>query len=223
MVKGARFMLAFLEGIIDVLRSSMGIWHTVLFNAIGIISIFIQIMVFQMKDRKRIIYMNIASNIGWFSYFFLQGGFISGVSNIIGILSNIIFLMRQKYRWADSKLWLILFLAIAATYSALTFEDWRDIFPMLACLSSMCAFFTIKEENIRKISLCSYVLCACNSISHLYAVALIADITAFASIVVALFRYRKKDGVAPIAANAEKVERAAIEEVAVANAEKTEE
>jgi hypothetical protein len=49
-----------------------------------------------------------------------------------------------------------------------------------------------KEENIRKISLCTFAMFMCNNISKGYIVALIADITATISIIVALIRYRKK-------------------------------
>jgi hypothetical protein len=84
-----------------------------------------------MKRRKLIIFVGILSHIGWFSYFVLQGDFISGVSNVIGIISNLIFMFREKYRWANSKLWLFFFLAIAGVYSSLTFKVWKDIFPMI--------------------------------------------------------------------------------------------
>lgn len=179
------------DKMVFAMESSMGVWYSVMFNAIGVISIFLQFMIFQMKSRKNIILVGMASNVGWLSYFVLQGDFISGLSNIIGIMSNVIFLMRGKYRWADSKLWLIFFLAVAATFSIVTFQTWKDVFAMLACLSSMIAFFMIKEKNIRLISLFTYVMFMCNSISKVYVVALVADITAFASVVLALIRFAK--------------------------------
>ena len=120
-----------------------------------------------------------------------QGDFLSGVSNVIGVLSNIVFIFRGKYTWADSKWWLALFIAVAGTYSALTFKSYLDIFALIACVFSMIAFFMKKEKNIRKISLCSFAMFMCNSISKGYIVALIADITAVASIIIALLRYHK--------------------------------
>ena len=50
----------------------------------------------------------------------------------------------------------------------------------------------MKDENgIRKVALLSYCAFACNSISKLYIVALIADITALASCIIALLRYKE--------------------------------
>lgn len=179
------------EGIVTALCSSMGNYYHLLYNAIGVISIVTQFAIFQMKGRSRIILVNIASNVGWLLYFVLQGDLISGAANIIGILSNIIYIYRTKYRWASSRLWLLLFLAIAGVYSGLTFRAWNDVFPMVACLLSMLAFFMIQEVNISRISFFTYIMFMCNSISKLYIVALIADVTALTSVLLSLYRHKK--------------------------------
>ncbi|MBO5480810.1 MAG: YgjV family protein [Clostridia bacterium] len=181
------------KNIVDGLDGALGIGYPILFNAIGILSIFLQFMIFQMQDRKKIIIVSIFSNIGWLSYFALQGDLISGTANIIGIMSNIIFLLRGKYRWADSKWWLVFFLAVAGGFSLFTFKVWNDVFAFMASLSTTVAFFMLKENNIRKISLFSYCMFVCNSISKLYLVALIADITAIISVVTSLIRYSQKE------------------------------
>ncbi len=192
MYNGLFSFIEFADEMVAFLDGNLGIWYHILYNAIGVIAIIVQFMIYQMTNRKSILLVGIFSHIGFFSYFFLQGQFISGVGNVIGIISSIIFLMRDKYRWANSKLWIIFFLAVAATFSILTFKTWKDIFPMLGCLSSMLAFFMIKEENIIKISFFTYVFFMCNSISKLLIVALIADVTAFISVLISLLRLRKK-------------------------------
>ena len=144
-----------------------------------------------MRKIHTLLFVNILSNIGWFSYFVLQGDFLSGVANVIGVLSNIVFIFRGKYSWADSKWWLALFIAVAGTYSLLTFKTYLDVFALIACVFSMIAFFMKKEKNIRIISLCSFAMFICNSVSKGYIVALIADITAVASIIISLYRYRQ--------------------------------
>ena len=181
------------EKMVKTLDGAMGIWYPILFNAIGVISIFLQFMIFQMKCKKQIVFVGILSDIGWLSYFALQGDFISGTANIIGIMSKIIILLQSKYRWAESKLWNIFFVAFAAVFSVLTFKVWMDIFALMACTLSILAFFMTKENNIRKVALFAYCAFACNSISKLYVVALIADITALISCIIALIRYKNED------------------------------
>ncbi len=181
------------EKMVKTLDGTMGIWYPLLFNTIGVISIFLQFMIFQMKRKKQIVFVGILSDIGWLSYFALQGDFISGTANIIGIMSKLIILLQGKYRWAESKLWNIFFVAFAAVFSECTFKVWMDVFAVTACTLSILAFFMTKENNIRKVALLAYCAFACNSISKLYVVALIADITALISCVIALIRYRKEE------------------------------
>ena len=193
MVNNLLFSIADIsEKMVKILDGAMGIWYPILFNAIGVISIFLQFMIFQMKRKKQIVFVGILSDIGWLSYFALQGDFISGTANIIGIMSKVIILLQGKYRWAESKLWNVFFVAFAAVFSALTFKVWMDIFALMACTLSILAFFMTKENNIRKVALLAYCAFACNSISKMYVVALIADITALISCVIALIRYRKE-------------------------------
>ena len=181
------------ERMVKALDGAMGIGYPILFNAIGVISIFLQFAIFQMKRKKQIVFVGILSDIGWLSYFTLQGDFISSTANIIGIMSKIIILMQGKYRWAESKLWTIFFVAFAAVFSICTFKVWMDVFAVAACTLSILAFFMTKENNIRKVALLAYCAFACNSISKLYVVALIADITALISCIISLMRYRKKE------------------------------
>lgn len=178
---------------VKALDGAMGVGYPILFNAIGVISIFLQFAIFQMKKKKKIVFMGILSDIGWLSYFALQGDFISGTANIIGIMSKIIILLQGKYRWAESKLWNIFFVLFAACFSVLTYKVWMDVFAVAACTLSILAFFMAKENNIRKVALLAYCAFACNSISKLYVVALIADITALISCIIALLRYRKEE------------------------------
>ncbi len=181
------------ERMVKALDGAMGIGYPILFNAIGVISIFLQFAIFQMKRKKQIVFVGILSDIGWLSYFTLQGDFISSTANIIGIMSKIIILMQGKYRWAESKLWNIFFVAFAAVFSICTFKVWMDVFAVAACTLSILAFFMTKENNIRKVALLAYCAFACNSISKLYVVALIADITALISCIIALIRYSREE------------------------------
>lgn len=179
------------EKLVNALDSRMGVGYPILFNTIGVISIFLQFMIFQMKRKKQIVFVGITSDIGWLSYFALQGDFISGTANIIGIMSKIIILLQEKHAWAKSMLWNVFFVAFAAVFSVLTFQVWMDVFALAACTLSILAFFMSKENSIRKVALLAYCAFACNSISKLYIVALIADITALISCALALVRYRK--------------------------------
>ena len=177
--------------IVKSLDGALGVGYPILFNAIGVVSIFLQFMIFQMAHKKRIVFVGILSDIGWLSYFALQGDLISGTANIIGIMSKIIILSREKHRWAKSTFWNIFFVAFAAIFSTCTFRVWMDVFAVAACTLSILAFFMKDENSIRKVALFAYCAFMCNSISKGYVVALIADVTALISCIVSLIRYKK--------------------------------
>lgn len=189
------------EWIVSTLDAKLGNGYPILYNAIGVVAIFLQIMIFQMRSRKKIVLLGLFSNIGWMSYFSLQGDLISCASGIIGIVSKTIILLGSKHRWADSKWWGVCFLTFTAMYSAFTFKGMMDIFAFVASLLSVSAYFMKKENTIRKVFLLAYCVYICNSISKLYVVSLIADITALISVIVALIRYRNKDKEEELAEN----------------------
>ena len=152
--------------IVSSLGGTLGVGYPILYNVIGVISIVLQILIFQMRDRKQIV--------------------------TVGIMSKTIALLRDKHAWAKSKLWNVFFLGVAAVFSLCTFKIWKDIFALLACTSAVLAFFMEDENKIRKISLFTYSMFVCNSLSKGYVVAFIADITALISVIVSLIRYGKK-------------------------------
>ena len=71
---------AFSGWIVSSLGGTLGVGYPILYNVIGAISIILQILIFQMRDRKQIVTVGIMSDIGWLSYFVLQGDLISGTS-----------------------------------------------------------------------------------------------------------------------------------------------
>ena len=86
-----------------------------------------------MAHKKRIVFVGILSDVGWLSYFALQGDFISGTANIIGIMSKIIVLLREEHRWAESMFWNVFFVAFATIFAVCTFKVWMDVFAVAAC------------------------------------------------------------------------------------------
>ena len=183
------------DGIVYTLDTAMGAWYPILFNIIGIISIILQFLIFQMKHQRRIVTVGLFSDIGWLLYFVLQGDLISSTANVIGIMSKAIVLLRWKFKWTESRLWNVFFVLFAVVFSLFAFKSFVDIFAVIACISSVIAVFMKKENNIRKVALISFCAFVCNSISKLYIIALIADITALISIISSLIRYTKKEEV----------------------------
>jgi hypothetical protein len=91
----ANFLFSFAPysaALVQFLRSNLGIGYTILFNGIGFVAIFLQLMSFQMSNRKLLLAVSIAGNTGWMLYFLLQGDFVSGLGDFVGILQKIVFI-----------------------------------------------------------------------------------------------------------------------------------
>lgn len=171
----------------------LGIWYTIITNFIGVIAIILLALTFQMKSRNKLLLVFIFSQLCWAAYFSLQGDLSSGIMCAISIVMSLIFMQRQKHKWANSILWLFFFIALMLTCSILTFKnDWRNIFPLLGNLLTAISFFMLNEKILRVINIGTYLCWMGNSISKFYIVALISDTLTFISVIVSIIRFNKE-------------------------------
>ena len=178
------------KAIVDAMLS-LGVWNDIIVNAVGVVALIFLVASYQMKERTAIFNVYLGAAISWIFYFVLQGNIASALMNIVGIVRTIIFKLRGKYKWVDSYWTLVVFLVVMLGLTALSFRDWRDIFPLLATAFSTFAFFAIKEKSIRVINLGAYVAWILNGVTCGYWVALACDSITFVSLVIALVRFSK--------------------------------
>ena len=183
---------------IVAILSPLGIWYTIITNFIGVIAIILLALSFQMKSRKKLLFVFIFSQLCWALYFSLQGDLSSGVMCTLSIVMSLIFMQREKHKWANSILWLFFFIALMLTCSILTFKnDWRNLFPLFGNLLTTISFFMLNEEVLRVINIETYLCWMGNSISKFYIVALISDTLTFISVIVSIIRFNKKQKETP--------------------------
>lgn len=171
--------------------SSLGVWNDIIVNGVGVMALILLVASYQMKNRTMMFNVYFGTAISWVFYFGLQGNIASALMNVVGIVRTFVFRLRGKHKWVDSYLTLIVFLVGMTGLTALSFRDWRDIFPLVATASQTIAFFAIKENTIRAINLFGYVAWILNGITCGYWVALACDCITFVSLVVALVRFSK--------------------------------
>lgn len=182
-------MAEFGKSVVSYLSSTIGIWHAVIFNAFGIISICLKIIELQLKRRNYIILFSIGSAIGWVIYFFLNGNVASSLVSTVAIIQAIIFYQRGKHKWAQSKFWLFLFLAVQVLICIFTFKDWTTFLSVSAGLFGTLAYFVMKEKVYRYLILCSLICWLLNSTFNFYLIAFLADTLSTVSIIISITRY----------------------------------
>lgn len=180
------------KSIVDAMLS-LGIWNDIIVNGVGVVALIFLVASYQMKDRTSIFNVYLGAAIAWIFYFLLQGNIASALMNVVGIVRTLIFKLRGKYKWVDSKWTLVIFLVVMLGLTALSFRDWRDVFPLLATAFSTFAFFAIKEKSIRVINLGAYLAWILNGVTCGYWVALACDSITFISLIVALVRFAKAE------------------------------
>ena len=190
------FIMVFLNKLsadIVATLTPLGIWYTIITNFIGVIAIILLSASFQMKSRSKLLAVFIFSQLCWAIYFSLQGDLSSGVMCTICIVMSLIFMQREKHKWANSILWLFFFIALMVTCSILTFKnDWRNLFPLFGNLLTTISFFMLNQKVLRFINIGTYLCWMGNSISKLYIVALISDTLTFISVIVSIIRFNKE-------------------------------
>ena len=177
------------NNLVEVLNSGLGIWYLIIVNIFGVIAILAKVSEFQLKSRKGIFFLAIISFVCWTLYFILQGDFVSGLINIVCVVELIVFLQREKYKWANKKWLLVLFLAIQLTLGILTFKVWHDVFAILAGIFTTFSYFVLSKKTYRILSVFNMSFWVANSISKTYLFALINDTFGLLSVLIAILRF----------------------------------
>lgn len=175
--------------------SELGVYYTVLTTVVGAISVVILFLSYQMKTRGKILATYIGSATGWAIYFTLMGDLTSAVLNLIGIARSIVFLQREKHRWANSLFWLFFFIAVMMACTLATFASWKDLFPLVGNILGTISFYVLNETLLRALNVGTYCMWLGNSVSKGFLMAIISDSFALISCVISLIRYRKKEEV----------------------------
>ncbi len=178
------------DGIKNGLVGALGsLWFQILINAVGVFAIAVKVIETQNKKRSAIILLAILNYLLWISYFILNGNFTSAIVNSISCIQALVFLQRGKYKWADSKFWLIFFLAVQVVASFFTWNGPLSLFSIVAGMLSTIAYFVMDEKLYRWFFLALILLWIGNGIAYGYVIALIHDIFASVSIIIAIIRY----------------------------------
>ena len=125
-----------------------------LFGGLGILT---SALIYQQKTGKRLLVYKLISDVFWAAQYFFVGGYSGLAISIIAIIRESIFLNQGK-RWADTKLWLLLFASLSLLSAALTWSSVLSILPTVASLLSVFGFW---RANPKLSKLLAYPISAC--------------------------------------------------------------
>ena len=174
---------------VQVLNDNLGIFYSIILNAFGVVAILLKVIEYQCRSRKAMFTVVMLVSTCWVCYFVFAGNFVSALVCFIAIAQFLVFKNKGKHAWADSRLWLILFLALQLTAGIVTFINWYDIFALSAGVLSVFTYYIVERKKYRTLSL-FYMLCwVTNSICNGYLLPLLNDSFACVSVIVAIIRF----------------------------------
>ena len=112
-----------------------------LFGLGAILSLY---LVYQQKDRKKLLLMKLCADICWVGHYFFLGAVAGMIPNFVGVFRELVFINRKKYKFANMFIWPITFVLINVILSIISFEQWYDVLPIAA---SMLVTFSLWIDN----------------------------------------------------------------------------
>ncbi len=182
------------DGLVNFLDSNLGFWYIILINFFGVLAILTKVTEYQFKKRITRFIICTCASLCWLIYFILQGQTVSALANLVALIQTLIFMQRDRYEWAKSKIWLFVFLILQITICVVGFKVWHDIFPPIAGVFGAIAYFVIDEKTYRYFALLNVVFWLLNSIAKMpmTVLALVCDSTCTISSMVGLYRFYKR-------------------------------
>lgn len=114
--------------------------YSIFVQAIGFIPSLISILSIQLKNRKKILVMQLAAGFMWVTHYYLLGAYTAVLTNSIGIFRSTISYFNDR-KWASSILWLFLIIALSVGASVLTWAGWVSLLPSVSLICTATGFW----------------------------------------------------------------------------------
>lgn len=108
---------------------------------VGVLGILSAAMIFQQKTRKALMITKLISDVIWVVHYLLLGAYSGMAICVVAVFRELIFMNRGKYKWADHKIWPVIFASAALATAALTWNGAISILPAVASATSVIAFW----------------------------------------------------------------------------------
>lgn len=158
-------------------------------QVIGTIGLILSLMIYQVNNRKLMLYISIVSALIWGIHYGMLGAWTGSAMCMIQSARNYVFSKKQERNWAKSIVWVYLFLGIFITLTIFTWEGIISLFPLMGITTSTIAFWMNNPKHIRRISVInSPSWFIYDFISKSYP-GMIADVVIFISIIIGIIRF----------------------------------
>ncbi len=108
---------------------------------------------YQQKERKRLLTAKLSADVCWVFHYLFLGAYGGMIPNFVGIFRELVFVRRDKDKWANSVFFPIAFIILNWGLGALTFRSPINILPIVASTFVTVALWCNKPVITKLISL----------------------------------------------------------------------
>ncbi|MGI6744378.1 MAG: YgjV family protein [Eubacteriales bacterium] len=163
---------------------------------IGYIAVSLALFVYISKSRKVILATKLSNDVLWATHYILIGGWSGAALNIMAIGRETVFYFKEK-KWASSRVWLYVFLALTWLSCFLTWEGPQSLLPMAGTSFAVVSFWCSDPLKVRLLAIPAQILWLIYGILHMTVPGIIGSSISLISILIGLagdyLRYRRKE------------------------------
>ncbi len=124
---------------------------------VGFLGIVISFIIYQQKERKRLLIWKLVSDCVWMLHYALLGAFSAVAVTIIGVIRETVYLNEGK-RWANKKYWIVMFCLINVVFA---FFTWKGLFSLLPTIASLIAVVSFAMQKPKITRFFSFPIALC--------------------------------------------------------------
>ena len=118
-------------------------------QGIGFLGAALFIISYQIKSNRALFFCQMLGCIVFCVQFFIMGAYTGAISLIINIVRNVLLLKANVWKWAGSRLTLVLVLLVLTVMTAFTWAGWISLLPFASVAVTTIGYWTHNGQKIR--------------------------------------------------------------------------
>ncbi|MBE6591046.1 MAG: YgjV family protein [Ruminococcaceae bacterium] len=155
---------------------------------VGVIGIVFSLLSFQFSSRKLILLFQMTASLMFSLQLFMVNAITGGCLDLISFVRTLFFLNNTK-KWASSRVWLFVFIALMVASGIYTYENGWSLLPIAGSVLSTVALWMKDPKKIRLISLLVGPCWIVYNLVHGAHTGALNEVLAMSSIILGLVRH----------------------------------
>ena len=122
-------------------------------QGIGVIAMILAYFIYSARTRRMLISLKFISNALWGAHYFMLGAYPGAIMNVINMGRETVFQCKTSKKWAQTPLWVVVFILINCSSTVLSWQGWQSALPALGASIAVIGLWCASPLTIRLFSL----------------------------------------------------------------------